>query len=334
MSPATLSLSAAIAEPASQSDQNAKPADEQPAAEDEAKKDSKREAAADAEKGGTTVKKAPAHRIPPEAVEHYNRGVELHKAGFLNKAIAEYKEAIRADEQMERAYSNLGLIYTAQKNWTKALEAFDTALKIKPDRTTSLNGLGTVLFAMKRTDEAMQKWRRAVEIDPGFASAYYNMANACENDEKYKEAMQYYVKALEINPKMSDAYYRIGSLLNKNKHGAQSYVLLDKAVKMDPDAEFVKDARKQLSTLDKQFKETNAKDAVQTSSASATESGAAKTEPERKVAQSSQATAAATEKKGSGLIKGIFKRPGAAPRKNVDMFVQPPSDGDLKAKPE
>lgn len=267
---------------------------------------------------------------PPAAREHYNRGVELHRGGFLNKAIAEYRLAIEADPNMEPAYSNIGLVYTAQKSWSKALEAFDKALAMKPDRTTSLNGLGTVLYAMKRSDEAMEKWRKAIEIDPKFASAYYNMGNAYETQEKHHEALDCYVKATIINPNMADAYYRIGSLMNKTKHLAQAHVLLTKAVQLAPEAEFARDARKQIEGLEKQFE----RDGAEMSTATSGESeGPKASEASPKTVATSTNDGIKGEKKPKPSLKSIFKKKNGekAPAKNVNMFIQPPnSDSDLK----
>jgi len=269
---------------------------------------------------------------PPAAREHYNRGVELHRGGFLNKAIAEYKLAIEADANMEPAYSNIGLVYTAQKSWSKALEAFDKALAMKPDRTTSLNGLGTVLYAMKRNDEAMEKWKKAIEIDPKFASAYYNMGNAFETQEKHRDALGCYVKASDINPNMADAYYRIGTLMNKTKHGPQAHVLLNRAVKLAPEAEFARDARKQIEGLEKQFE----RDGSEMSTATTGDQEPAKpSESKPKAVASGTADSAKDDKKAPGkMFKNPFKKKGdeeKAPGKNVNMFIQPPSsDSDLK----
>jgi tetratricopeptide (TPR) repeat protein len=192
------------------------------------------------------------------AVKQYNRGVELHQSGFLNQAIASYKAAIDADKRMEEAWSNLGLIYAAQRNYTKAIEAFNKALTLKPARPYTLNGLGTVLYAKGKFNEAMQKWKQAVEIDPNFASAYYNMGNAMETEKDYSGAMDAYVKAIRINPGMADAYFRIGSILFRDRHYPQASVLLAKAAQLSPDAEFAREAKKQIAVMEGQFaKETD-----------------------------------------------------------------------------
>lgn len=313
----------------------------------------KTETNATSTKTGSTKTAAPkggGHAHPPAARDHYNRGVELHRSGYLNKAILEYKEAINADEHMEPAYSNLGLVYTAQKSWSKALEAFDKALAMKPDRTTSLNGLGTVLYAMKRNDEAMEKWKKAIEIDPNFASAYYNMGNAYETQEKHREALVAYVKAADINPKMADAYYRMGSLMNKTKHSPQAHVLLNKAIKLAPEAEFARDARKQIDGLQKQFEkdgaELNASSVYEQPEPKASGDNKPKTvatgssgekKSDSKAKPDSKSKDANPNKQAPKLIKNPFKKSdgGKDPNKDVNMFVQPPSpDLDLKARPD
>jgi tetratricopeptide (TPR) repeat protein len=190
----------------------------------------------------------------PEAVKHYNKGLDLHHAGFLNKAIEEYQAALAKDDRLEQAYSNLGLIYTAQKNYLKATEAFDKALALKPDRATSLNGLASVLYARKQFDAAIEKWKRALELNPRFASAYFNMGTAYESESKFDEALSNYWKSIEMAPDMGEAYYRLGSLLNKMKHPAQAEVMLTRFVEIEPESETAREARKQLLAISNAFR--------------------------------------------------------------------------------
>jgi tetratricopeptide (TPR) repeat protein len=188
-----------------------------------------------------------------DAIRHYNRGHDLHQQGFFNQAITEYKAALAADDRMEESYTNLGLIYAAQRNYNRAIDAFRKSLAINPNRPNALNGLATVLYARNQIDEAMEKWKEAVAIDPHFASAFYNMGNALENEKSYAEAIDAYVHALNINPSMADAYYRVGTLYARQKHLAQASILLSKALQIEPTAEFARDARKTLASLDNEL---------------------------------------------------------------------------------
>lgn len=188
-----------------------------------------------------------------EAIKHYNRGVELHQSGFLNQAIAEYKGAIEADSRMEEAFSNLGVIYAAQRNYPRAREAFQTALSLKPNRPTTLNGLGTVLYAQGHIKEAKDKWRQVLAADPAFASAYYNLGNAFESEKNLDEALNDYASAIAAAPTMADAYYRMGNIYNKEHHSPQASVMLRRAIELSPDSDFVRESKRLLSSLEDEF---------------------------------------------------------------------------------
>lgn len=196
-----------------------------------------------------------------EAVRHYNRGHDLHKQGFFNQAITEYKAALVADDRMEEAWTNIGLIYAAQKNYPKAMEAFKKSLAINPNRTNALNGLGTVLYAKNKFAEAMEQWKKAVEIDPRFASAYFNMGNALETEKDFKGAVDAYVKAIQISPALADAYYHVGSIYAKDKHPVQARTLLQHAIELQPAGDFVRDAKLIVARLDTEINATSGGDA-------------------------------------------------------------------------
>lgn len=210
-----------------------------------------------------------------EAVKHYNTGLKLHQSGYLQKAIEEYKQAIAADDSLEQAYSNLGLIYISQKSYALAQEAFDKALRLKPNRPTSLNGLASVLYARGQTAPAIEKWQKAVEVDPRFASAYFNMGTALEAQKKTQEALKVYFKAVSIAPDMADAFYHMGNLFNKEKHPAQALILLRRSVDLAPESEFARDARKQIASIETQFAKESGKDVRRSANGSTTGSSAA-----------------------------------------------------------
>jgi tetratricopeptide (TPR) repeat protein len=193
------------------------------------------------------------------AIKHYNHGVELHQSGFLNQAIGEYKEAIAADNRIEEAFSNLGIIYAAQHNYPKAKEAFEEALRLRPNRPTTLNGLGTVIYAQGQIPQAMEKWKEALAADPKFASAYYNMGNAYEGEKNYDEAKASYLKAISVMPNMADAYFRLGNILSKEHHLPQAELLLSKSVELSPDGEFVREAKHSLTIIESRFEKNKVK---------------------------------------------------------------------------
>lgn len=207
---------------------------------------------------GTLIAAAPlAHAetisYNEEAIKHFNKGHELQNSGFLNQAITEYQAAIAAEPRLEEAFSNLGILYTRQKSYNKAGESFQKALALRPDRPTSMNGYGTVLYARGKSEEAKQLWKKAISLDPKFGAAYFNLGNALENEHKPLEAIEQYAKAISIDPNDGDAFYRIGVLYQKSQHQAQARVMFAKAILLGRDAEYIRDAKKQLAQLDAAF---------------------------------------------------------------------------------
>jgi tetratricopeptide (TPR) repeat protein len=284
------------------------------------------------------------------AVKAYNRGVELHQSGFLNQAIDEYKKAIQADERMEEAYSNLGVIYAAQRSFAKAQEAFTKALSLKPARPTTLNGLATVLYARGEIAQAKERWKQALAIDANFASAYYNIGTAQESEKDTKGALESYAHAIDVKPDMSDAYYRMGTIYDHQGHIAQARVLLLRAVAISPASEFVRDAKRQLSQIDARLvKESGRQLPAQKSepeSGSASAPGAQAPEAEAPRTEVPKATAAATKPKRTSSAADspkkkfeLFKhKTKPAEASKVNMFVKPKHESeegsDLAPAPE
>jgi tetratricopeptide (TPR) repeat protein len=192
----------------------------------------------------------PSRPFNPAAVRDYNQGVELQQQGFLNQAIQKYKSAIDADDRLEQAFCNLGLIYIAQRNFAKASDAFKKAIVLKPSNPFSLNGMGSVLYSKGKVAEAMEKWQKAIEVDQNFYSAYFNMANAWKNEKDLQKALENYVLTIKTNPNMADAYYEVGLIFAKQRHAAQAVCMLNKAMQLQPDGEFVAEAKKQVTALD------------------------------------------------------------------------------------
>ena len=204
----------------------------------------------DGAKKEDSAKQDPSRPFNPAAVRDYNQGVELQQQGFLNQAIQKYKSAIDADDRLEQAFCNIGLIYIAQRNFAKASDAFKKAIVLKPSNPFSLNGMGSVLYSKGKVAEAMEKWQKAIEVDQNFYSAYFNMANAWKNEKDMQKALENYVLTIKTNPNMADAYYEVGLIFAKQKHAAQAVCMLNKAMQLQPDGEFVAEAKKQVTALD------------------------------------------------------------------------------------
>jgi tetratricopeptide (TPR) repeat protein len=119
----------------------------------------------------------------------------LHSQGYFKQAKPEYLASLEADAHLEQAWCNLGCIYAAERNYEKAIEAFERAIAIKPNRTTTLNGYASALYGAGRIDGAIKQWHKTIDLDPTFEFASYNLANALELSGRHDEAQETLRKA-------------------------------------------------------------------------------------------------------------------------------------------
>lgn len=156
------------------------------------------------------------------AINHYNRGVQLHQEGHLNSALSEYQSAIDLDGRMYEAWCNQGVIYCGQKHYDKAIEAFEKSLEIQeriwgsdnPRLCTPLVQLAALYAAHSRYVQAEQLYKRALpmaessfnENYPAVLHAYASLlrkmnreAAASELEEKARHIRNCRLKAGQIS---------------------------------------------------------------------------------------------------------------------------------------
>ena len=69
----------------------------------------------------------------------------------------------------------LGIIYSDQKEYANALEAFQHALKLDTHSTRTRNNLGNVYVAERKPDLAEKEFRTILGLDPANRDGNYNL---------------------------------------------------------------------------------------------------------------------------------------------------------------
>ncbi len=105
--------------------------------------------------------------IQRSSISYNNRGGHYYNIGDDDKAIKEFKKALKIDPRCCLAHNNLGLIYYAKK---------------------------------KMYDEALAHFRKVLEIDPAYPNLHFNLGNVYMKMDKINDAIREYKKEIEINP--------------------------------------------------------------------------------------------------------------------------------------
>ncbi|MEN6449004.1 MAG: tetratricopeptide repeat protein [Thermoguttaceae bacterium] len=131
----------------------------------------------------------------------------------LDKAMAEYREAIRLKPRYAEAHFNLGVALDAAGDFRAAEEQYREAVAIEPDYAYALNNLGNVLMLTGRLDEALQRCRRAAEILPTFAQAHYSVGEIWLLRGRPELAVERFRRATTLLPDYLEAQCRYGETL-------------------------------------------------------------------------------------------------------------------------
>lgn len=102
----------------------------------------------------------------PQPLAHFDRANALLAEGFIDQAIAQYRELLALKPNHAEAHSNLGVALMAAGRPAEAIASYRAALTLKPKLADTYRNLGRALVASGNVMEALELARRALKIAP------------------------------------------------------------------------------------------------------------------------------------------------------------------------
>lgn len=149
-------------------------------------------------------------KIDREYTLHLFKGLNYISRHELEKAIDEFKAALKINPDYARAYNILGIIYTAENNFTLAEEHFKAAITKDASYTKAYYNLASFYQAQERLPEAVAYYQKAIKLDGGLIEAYLNLGIVYSSLNEHKKAQGCYKQAVGIAPQNPDACYYLG----------------------------------------------------------------------------------------------------------------------------
>ena len=166
----------------------------------------------------------------------------------LDKAIANFQQAIAIDPNYALAYAGLADSYilkriyvllqpgeTLQQMEGKARAAAEKALAIDETLAEAHTSLG-LIKATTENDEAdiEREYKRAIELNPNYATAHHWYALHLNDMARYDEAIAEIKRALEIDPLSLVINSDVGIVFSSARQYDQAIERFKKAMEMDP----------------------------------------------------------------------------------------------------
>ncbi len=145
------------------------------------------------------------------ALTYAERLYAEHKYLAAEKA---YVAVLKLDHKNLQAYNRLGIIYSAQKNMSDAIECFEISTRLVPSAASYLN-LGLAFYDNRNYIKAIAALRKSIMFEPS-VQRFVALAKACDKIADTKGMIEALEKAVELEPTrqtltlLRDAYHHSG----------------------------------------------------------------------------------------------------------------------------
>ncbi len=174
-------------------------------------------------------------REPQNAKALFNRGRADYRLERYAAALADYKNAVAIQQgNYPEAYLNMGLVYTALKEYVLAEKSYRKALAQRKDYSTAWYNLGLLHMRQKNNTAALDAFKHAVEVRGNYATAWYNMGILYGREDRNDEAISAYREAIRLRPKYISARLNLAVRLNRTGQSQKAIEQYRAALSYDP----------------------------------------------------------------------------------------------------
>jgi tetratricopeptide (TPR) repeat protein len=137
-----------------------------------------------------------SRKIAPQLKRALDYAERLYHDKKYVAAEKAYVAVLKIDHKNLQAYNRLGIIYSAQKNFSGAIECFEVATRLKPSAATCFN-LGLAYYDNRNYIKAIATIRKSIMFEPS-VQRYVALAKACDKVADNKGMIEALEQAAEL----------------------------------------------------------------------------------------------------------------------------------------
>jgi protein O-mannosyl-transferase len=165
---------------------------------------------------------------------HDYMGATLAEEGNLERAIAEFREALRIRQDDFEAICNLGVALDRRGETVAAIDYLREAATLRPKDAKAHLNLGAALVRDGRVDEAIKLYDEALQLQPNHPNLHFNLGVARIHQRKFDDAIRELTKAVELRPWYTEAYSILGGAFVLQGRQDEAVVQYKKVLQLDP----------------------------------------------------------------------------------------------------
>ncbi|HSD28068.1 MAG TPA: tetratricopeptide repeat protein [Vicinamibacteria bacterium] len=153
----------------------------------------------------------PAQDLPPALQAPFEEGVGALKAGKLDEAETAFRSVLAKGGRAAYVHNNLGIVLQERGQHEKAVAEFRAAIRLDAAYPAPRILLGSSLLALGRVSEARTTLERAVKLAPLEPLARLQLAKVLERAGDWTTAVEQYRVLKEMKPADPEYAYALGN---------------------------------------------------------------------------------------------------------------------------
>jgi len=168
-------------------------------------------------------------------VAYNNFGMALDKAGKVDEAIEQWKQALRLRPNHYKVIGNLVRVLVEKRCIEEALFYYSKSMEWSPDDCRTRTSLADALFRLKIYDRAGEHYEAALISDCNSVDIHYNLAMSLSNQGRYDDTILHYSKFLQQRPDSFKAHNNLGAVLMSKRDDAEAMKHFQEALRLNWD---------------------------------------------------------------------------------------------------
>jgi tetratricopeptide (TPR) repeat protein len=152
-----------------------------------------------------------AQALPAALQASFDDGVRALKAGKLDEAESAFRTVLAKGGAVAYVHNNLGIVHQERGQHEKAVAQFREAIRLDPAYAAPRILLGASLLALGRVSEARSQLEKAVKLAPREPHARLQLARVEERAGDWVGVVEQYRALREMKPDEAEYVYGLGN---------------------------------------------------------------------------------------------------------------------------